>query len=311
MNKLTPVKAAIVPYFDPEILNLGLEKYGWVTFPNTEIIEFIGQDSTGRFLTGIDPFGYDLRGTVDEEERTAKVEERNNIIKRLEQVYGEGALDARNNTFWSAFSLDIKDNYRALDFSMPKDELIFHAIRAGGFEEVAPTYEEAQNSPKLYKYYLKIAEEEAAIKTQLTKITNKAKGLLTDLTEKDPKKVFYISKLLLSPNNEFRLNTPVDVLYEKLDMFIDGQIVKTNKKETASQFLAAVKMSKEDLTLHAITIDAIFYRVLYDESGNYYNKQTETRLGKNIKEIVEFLKNPINATELENIEARVREKWGK
>jgi hypothetical protein len=311
MNKQAVTKAAIVPYFDPEIQNMGLEKYGWVAFPNTEVIEFLGQDSTGRYITGIDEDALDLIRLDDPELIAAKKEQRREIVNRLEKFYGQGSLDARNNSFWSNFYLDIKDNYRVLDFAVPKDELVFHAIKAGGFEEVAPTFEEAQNSPKLYKYYLKIAEEEAAVKTQYTKLIRKAGGVLTDLAEKDHKKVFLLAKVLLSPNNEFKINTPVDVMYEKLDMFIEGKIVKTNKKDTASQFLAASKMTKEDLTLNALAVDAIFYRILTDEAGNYYNRQTETRLGKNLKEIVEFLKNPINASELENIEARVREKWAK
>jgi hypothetical protein len=304
------VKISIEPYFEAEIPNMGLEKYGMVTFPDTEIREYISSDSTGRFITGIDPNAMALRWVEDEDEKQAKVEEIKKIKDRLELTFGEGVLDARNEKFWANFELTIKNNRKDLDLRQAKDELVYHAIRAGGFTEVAPDYETAKTSNKLFKFYLKKEEEEAEAKVKHTILVNNAKGKLANVYSEDPSLMFRVSKVLLASANNFKPTTAPGILFEKLNDFIDGKIVKTNKRDCANQFLNTLNSDRETLTITGIVNDAIYYSMLVQEKdGHFYNKETEARYGKTIKEIVEFLKNPINSTELENITQRVEKKW--
>lgn len=307
---LANAKISIEPYFDPNIPNQGLENYGLATFPETELQEFITLDEHGRYVTGLDVDAPSVVYLEDQEEKEAKEKEITDIIKRLERVLGIGKLNATNHDFWSTFILQIKNGQRILDIRKPLDEVIYHAIRAGGFEEIAPSYEHAQKSNKIYKYYLKRDDEEAAVKMQYSKLIGKAKGILVDMSEDDQYKMFLISKTLLTPSNEFKRTTAPDIIYGKLELFIEGTIVKDNKKDTVKQFLDAVKQDKETLTIKAYVTDAVYHRMIVQESdGHFYNKQTQTRYGKNLKEVINYLKNPINQSELDNISARVEKKW--
>jgi hypothetical protein len=116
--------------------------------------------------------------------------------------------------------------------------------------------------------------------------------------------------MVLTPDNQFKLATPADIIYDKLDDFIEGVIVKTNKKKTPEQFLKACETDKQTLHLTAIVKDALFYRNLVRGSdGYYFNPETEARYGKSEIEIVEFLKNPLNQSELDNISEKIEAKW--
>lgn len=303
-------KISIEAYVDPNIPNNGYEKYGFATAPNTELTEYISIDENKRAVTGLDVNALSISYIEDEETREAKISEINEIITRLEKVVGKGKLSADNLDYWSNFVLKVQDQ-RYLDLKKPADEIIYHAIRAGGFSEVARTYDEARNENKIFKFYLKRDDEEAAVKTQHKKIVAKAKGLLVDLLESDTNKLFLMSKILLSTSNEFKRSTVPDIIYNTFEGFIDGLIAKDNKQETPKQFLDAAKLDKEDLTVQALVNDAVYNRVIIQESSDnyFYNKLTQTRYGKNLKEVINYLKNPINQAELDNVTERVEKKW--
>jgi hypothetical protein len=309
-NKMALSKLSIEPYFEAEMPNMGLEKYGMVSFPDTEVREYLSIDVNGRFVTGVDPDAVAIESIDDEQEREIKRAEIVKIKERLERVFGKGSLDALNEKFWATFELTIKNSRRDLDLRQPKDEIVYHAIKAGGFDIVAPDFNTAKTSNKLYKFYLKKEEEESENKIKYTKVINKAKGILAEMYDSDPSLMFRIAKVALAAANNFKPTTAPGIIFEKLNDFIDGKVVKTNKRETATQFLAFAKQDRETLTITGIVHDAIYYNMLIQEKdGHYYNKETEARYGKNIKEIVEFLKNPINSTELENITDRIEHKW--
>ncbi len=302
----------IEPYFDESIPNMGLEKYGFAVFPETELKEFVTIDENGRFITGLDPHARNVEDIEDSEEREAKVNEINGIIERLEKKLGKGKLDPTNKDFWLSFEIQVTNGQRVLDLKRPVDELLYHAIRAGGFEEIAPSYDAARTSNRLggYKFYLKREEEEAAVKTQWNKMIDKANGILVDLIDEDNYKMFLLSKNLLTPSNEFKRTTVADIIYGKLRQFIAGEIVKDNKKDTVKQFLDANKLDKEELTLRAYVADALYHRFIVQESdGHFYNKETQTRYGKNRNEVINYLKNPMNQSELDNVSSRVEKKW--
>lgn len=304
------LKISIEPYFDEAIPNMGLEKYGMATFPETELQEDISKDENGRYLTGLDEYSNDVYSIEDEQEREAKVKSINEIKTRLEKIIGVGKLDATNKAFWGEFVLQVKNGSKELDMKRPLDEILYHAIIAGGFREVAPSYEVAKNSNILYKYYLKREEEEAAIRTQYSKLIDKANGQLVDMTDEDQYKMFLIAKNLLTLSHEFKRSTPSDIVYAKLREYITGESVKDDKKATVKKFLDTNKLDKESLTLKAYVNEALYRKFLVQEAdGHFYNKQTHTRYGKNVNEVINYLKDPINQTELDNISTRVEKKW--
>jgi hypothetical protein len=303
-------KVSIEPYFDPEVPNMGLEKYGLSMFADTEVQEYLSKDQTGRYLTGLDPDSSKILYIEDDDVKTYKIDQINETISRLERIYGKGTLDARNDGFWSNFNLTIKNCKKDLDLSKPQDEITYHCIKAGGFTEVAKDYDTAKNSSKIYKFYLKKEDEETESKIKSTILINEAKGKLNSIYHEDPSLQFRIAKVVLPAGKNYKPITSPGLIYQELNDYIEGKTVKSGKRDTAAKFLKAVDTDRETLSITGVVNDAMYYNIITQEkNGHFYNKETDVRLGKNIKEIVEFLKSPINSSELENLTQRVEAKW--
>lgn len=299
---------SIEPYFDPEVPNMGFEKYGLSTAPGSETTEFISQDRNGRYITGLDLDSPTIMYMEDLEEKKAIEKEIKEVVERLERIHGTGSLDARTGAIWKDFQLHLSYTGKSLDRKDPKDELIYYAIKAGGFTSVAPSLEVAKGGS--YKFYLRQIEKDSDLKVERSKLINKAKAALTDLDESDSYKMLLVAKIVLAPNNEFSEKTPKSVIYDKLDQFIDGKIVKDNKKATVKQFLDAYKRTIESLFMESIVRDSLYFNFITREADSYYyNKQTESRLGKNEKEIIKHISAPINELEFENLKTRVEAKF--
>lgn len=301
---------SIEPYFDPEVPNMGYEKYGFSTAPGSELTEFISKDANGRYITGLDVDTPAVMNIEDPELKAAVEQEIKEVVERLERVFGKGALDARNENTWSNFSIKLGYTGKSLDRGTPQDELLYYAIKAGGFQAVAPSLEKATQGD--YKFYLKHLEKDSGIKIEKSKLVRKAGGILVDLFEEDAHKLLLVAKVVLAPNNEFHEKTPISIIYDKLDQFIDGKIVKDNKKATVKQFLDAAARDIESLTIEALVRDALYFNFITREAdGYFYNKQTEVRLGKNEKEVIKYISAPVNQLEFENLKNRVEAKFNK
>lgn len=306
----------IEQYFDPEIPNLGLEKYGMSLMDDGGIVEDLGYTKFGnqiRYITGLDVHSKSVKDIEDPVQRDAVINEINKTVEHIEKVLGAGALSPTNADFWSTIKLEIRGIRKYLDLSDVQDLVLYHCIKGGGFAEVAPSFEVAKNSPtKVFKFYLQELEEIAAIKTEIKKERNAARAELEKIRTKDPGKLFKVAKVVLTADNQFRYSTPIDHIYDKLDDFIEGTVVKTNKKKTPADFMAAAKLDKATLNLRAIVIDAIYYKFILLKSDNtYYNIETSSAYGRNLEEVIAYLGNPINSTELENISSRVEAIWNK
>lgn len=307
---------SIEPYFDPDIPNMGFEKYGMSGFPGGSTVEDIGYFTIGNkisYLTGLDENSENVRSIQDPEERKAKLAELKKVVKYLEQDcnLGEGTLDPTNVGFWSKIRLEIMNNGRLdLDMKDPQDIIKYHAIKGGGIKAVAPDFESARKAVVPPKWFLQELTETAAIKTEVKKLRNEAIAELQHIFKKNQKDLFYIAKVLLSAENQFKYSTPVDILYDKLDDFINGVVVKTNKKQTPSQFMETCKTDKKTLHVKAILRDAVFYKqVIQRQDGFWMNISTQSALGRNENEMVEYLKNPINQSELDSLSESVEKRW--
>lgn len=307
---------SIEQYFDPEIPNMGLEKYGMSMMEGGGVSEDLGYLKFGnqiRYMTGLDPQAKSVRDIEDPTTKDATLTEINRTVTYLEKILGEGTLDATNADFWRSIRLEVKGRRKYLDLEDVHDLVLYHCIKAGGFSEIAGSFEEARSNPsKVYKYYIQEIDEISAVKTEVKKERNAALAELEKVRTKDPSKLLKIAKVLLTADNQFTNSTPVDHIYDKLDDFINGVIVKTNKKKTPSDFIETAKLDKATLNLRAIVIDAIYYKYVILKSDNmYYNRDTGSLYGRNLEELVAYLKNPINSTELDNITEKVEAKWSK
>src|SRR6185295_17496331 len=113
-----------------------------------------------------------------------------------------------------------------------------------------------------YKFYLRHVEKDADIKVERAKMINKSKAALTDMDETDSHKMLLVAKVILAPNNEFSERTPKSIIYDKLDQFIDGKIVKDNKRNTVRHFLDAYKRKVEDLYMEALVRDSLYFNFI-------------------------------------------------
>ena len=299
---------SIEPYFDPEVPNMGFERYGMSTAPGSETTEYISKDVNGRYITGIDENSPSVIYIEDKDEREATIKSIKDTVMKLEKVFGIGALDARNDQMWNGFHLKLTHRGKDLNPQDPRDEIIIRAIEAGGFTSIAPSLEKAKESGS-YKYYLHHINVDAELKVERKRQVAKAKGELSKLDADDSHKMRLIAKLLLPANNEFRPSTPQGIIFDKLDQFIEGVTQRDNKKATVKTFLDAVKVDKKSLAIQTLVKDALYFFIITKESdGFFYNKETESRLGKNEKEIIKYFEDPTNQTDLEVIKKRVSEK---
>jgi len=66
----------------------------------------------------------------------------------------------------------------------------------------------------------------------------------------------------------------------------------------------------ETLKLKAVVKDASFYKIIsLKADGMLYHSQTSTVLGRNISDVVEMLKNPLNEDVLVKILTEVEKYW--
>jgi len=300
---------SIEPYFDPEMPNMGFERYGLSTAPGAELTEYVSKDVNGRYVTGLDLDSPSVMYLEDKEDKEAREQEIVEVVARLERVFGGGQLDARNEKMWQEFNIKLTHFGKDLDPTNPKDEILIHSIKAGGFTGIAPNLEKAKEGD--YKYYLRQVNSDSDLTVERKRSIARAKGELSKMDSEDSHKMYLVAKALLNPNNEFTPSTPKGILFDKLDQFIEGTIVKDNKKGTVKQFLDTCKQDKETLYIQGLVKDALYFFIITrDSDGYFYNKETEARAGKNEKEIVKYLSNPVHQLDLENVKARVEAKLG-
>ncbi len=260
--------------------------------------EFFG---VKRYLTGLDPEVITYNSDLSDKEKEEKFKEIKEITERLERVFGKGNLDATRKEMWSKVILTITRKSTPLNLTDPKQEIIYHCIKGGGFTGVASTMEEAME--KGLKFYLIEPVEFIENRVAPRKIINRAIAALENLeTTKSGNDILFIAKYLLPAEKAYTKRTPKALLYEDLDKFIDGQVIKKAKSYCANLFLEALKKSKEDLKTYVYIKDAVYYTFVYvNTAGELVNTYTKGIYGTTIEKAVEHLKNPAYQHELENL----------
>jgi hypothetical protein len=257
-----------------------------------------------RYFTGLEP------SDVPEDERPELAK----IKAELETYFGEGSLDPFNANFWTGRTLEITRKTTFLDMTNPEQRLTYHLIKGGGFKEIATNFEQAIDRAEQMRWYLVDATEFAELVVEDDRKKNKAIAQLELIEdEKTFDDMFILHKVLVTSDRGTTKKSPKGMLYKDLSDFIAGKLVRTNKKATATEFLAAIdtlKKDKKKLYITAYVKEGNYFNYLTSSDDNQIkNIQTGTKYGSSVAAAVAYLSNPSNQSELDNLKARIEDKW--
>lgn len=331
-------KLAIRPYI-PEtapIEDIGLWEHGEVLMPGSKQVDQIAclENANGvkRYITGLNELAPEVQ-RLEEKERKAKILQIRKDIIHLERVLAANSINEKkyldaptdefmekvqivrpdNHEFWDSRTLylQLSNTSIFLDIENPYDYIKLRAIEAGGYDLVAPSYSDAKKKGK-YKWHLDRFEQTVADKVVLSKVKNKAIAILQSLSDNDSEKLRYVLKALLVDCSGYKPSTPNDALYEDADAYINGRGEERTIKRAAQQFIDMADKKIEDLKLLAIVKDANIYNFLITKGdGKIYHAKSNSMLGANTQEVVEYLKNPLNEKVLDDIQTVVEAEWAK
>lgn len=321
-------KVSIKAFTDPNQENMGLEKYNYVVFPNTfqvETLAAIEQNGKTRYLTGLNEYAPEVKQIKDPERKSAVIKDIRETIATLERERAFNQIDPEDKEFWSKVEmftpsnsdvwgkvfLKLGNDDQLLDPKENLDHLIIvKAIENGGFSLVASSFEEAKRTKQ--KWYLDRQIDSITTKTNVTKLRNKALSLLQEMADKDPRKLFYIAKNIDGNGSQYSNKTLQDVIYDNMDKFINGLGYDSDKKRCAKTFIDSTEISSEDLKIKAIIKDASFYKyIIVKPDGMLHEASQNVMLGRNVSDILEYLKNPVNDDMLDLLMAKVEDIWSK
>ena len=120
----------------------------------------------------------------------------------------------------------------------------------------------------------------------------------------------YVCKIVDIHSVQYKKSTPIDVMYENMDVYINANGIERNELRAAETFIKAAELDMETLKLRALVKDASFYKVLAPRAdGMIYHTPTSTMIGRNSSECVEYFKNPLNENILVEIMNVIEGYW--
>jgi len=319
-------KVSIKPYFDARAENMGLENYGLSLFDgitHQEQLACLEINGINRYLTGLNEFAPEVK-KLPKEKREAKVKQIRATIADLEAELASNILDPEdkdfwnkvkllkpdNNEFWNKIDLSIGNETKFLNMNDPYDRIKLCAIEAGGFSLIAKSYEDAKAKPKPPKFYLDKDAETVSSRTEYKKLRNKALSELQKLFDKNSTKLFYVAKVVDASSTQYKKSTPGDILYENMDTHIHGEGAESNMERAVNQFLDATNCDMETLKIRSIVKDSSFFKYIITKSdGHIYHNKKNAMLGRNVSDVVEFLKNPLNEDILDDLTMSCETYW--
>ena len=313
---------AIRAYFNPDTDNMGLEKYSMTLHEgafHSESIAALERNGIVRYITGLNEFAPEVK-TLPEAEKKAKIKEIRKHVAELEKELATNVIDVddpefwskvevckpNNGDFWNKITIKAGNDPVFIDPKVdPYDRIKLLAIKAGGFSMIAPNLEVAKKSGK-YKFYLDEVLETASTRTKDSKLRNKALGVLSNLYDEDKIRLMHVVKILTFNSALYTPSTPLDVLYEDADGYINGHGRESNTIQAAKNFIDAAKLDTETLMMHSMVKDALAFNILTTKTDGYiYEKKSGTKIETTREGVVEFLKNPVNDEMLMDIKQNV------
>ena len=319
-------KIAIRPYFDQTQDNMGLENYKMVLYDGVvhfEQLACLENNGIVRYVTGLNEFAPEIK-LLPTEQREARIKQIRETVADLEKELAANVLDPEdkdfwnkvqllrpnNASFWNKIHLQCGNEPLFLDATDPYDRIKIYAIEAGGFDLVAKSYEDAKTKIRAPKFYLDKEEQTVSTRTEYKKMRNKALAELENLANKNATKLFYIAKVVDIHSVQYKKSTPTDVIYENMDRHINGEGTESNMERAVKSFLDAVNADMQSLKLRAIVKDSSYYKMIATKSdGYFYHMKTGTILGRNVSDVVEYLKNPMNEDIYKALNEEVEKLW--
>jgi len=321
-------RITIRPYFDARSENMGLENYGLSLFDGVkhqEQLACLEINGINRYLTGLNEFAPEVK-KLSKEKKEAKVKQIRESVADLEAELASNILDPEdkdfwnkvkllkpdNNEFWNKIDISVGNEIKFLNMNDPYDRIKLHAIEAGGFSLIAKSYEDAKAKPRPPKFYLDKERETVSSRTEYKKLRNKALSELQKLFDKNSTKLFYVAKVVDVNSPQYKKSTPLDVMYENMDEYIHGDGSDSNAERSVKTFLDAVNSDMETLKIKSIVKDSTFYKVISTKSdGHIYHTKKNALMGRNVSDVVEFLKNPLNEDVLDDLIKICEGYWNK
>lgn len=319
MKVISKHMISIQPYVNSNVENMGMENYGMVLHEGATHKEFITCleiNNTKRYLTGLDEFAPEIESIQDKKKKEAVVKQiREKVILIERALAGNDKLSVDDKDFWSKVVLLKRENHEFwknifieigntpiyLDEKNAQDLILISAIEARGFSEIAPSYSEVHTNTS-YRWYLDKKKESSEVRVSDIKIKNKALGLLEELVNKTPKKLWLVAKCVDANSVQYKKSTPTASIYENMDNFINGRSFEKSVRKAAETFIEAVDTAEEDLRIKAYTRDAHFYRFIIHKPGEgFYFSVNDIPLGKSVDDCIEYFKNPMNAKVWESL----------
>ena len=317
---------AVRPYFDKKASNMGLEDYGMSLYDgvtHTEQLACLENNGVVRYITGLNEFAPEIK-LLQLEEREARVREIRLSVVELEKELAANVIDPEdkdfwnkvlllqpgNREFWNKIDISCGNDPLYLDPSKPFDRIKLHAIEAGAFAMIAKSFDDARSKAVPPKFYLDKEEETVMVRTEYKKLRNKAYSELQKLYDKNSTKLFYIAKVVDTNSTQYRKSTQLDVIYENMDRYISGDGAETNKEKASKTFIDAVNMDMESLKIKSIVRDSIFFKYIVNKADGYiYHSKTNALLGRNVSDVIEHLKNPLNEDILKDLNTACEKYW--
>jgi hypothetical protein len=320
-------KIQIKPYIDPNSENMGLEDYRMVVFPGVtheEQLAAIERNGVVRYITGLDEFATEVQNIPDTSQKKAIIKNIRIVVADLEQRLATNVLNIDDADFWNKVTLLRPENIKFWEkitmkvgnepvhlspLKDPYDLIKLMAIEAGGFDLIAKSYEDAQAKAKPPKFYLDKETQTVSTKTIYKKLRNRAIRHLDELYSKNPKKLLYVTKVVDANSSTYKTHTPIDILYEACDEYIAGNSGE-KPKVSAQRFIDTCSLDMETVKLKALVKDASFFRMIsLKPDGMLYHTKSSALLGRNVADVVEFLKNPLNEDLLVKLLGEVESLW--
>ena len=317
---------AVRPFFDSRSSNMGLEEYGMTLFDgvtHTEQLACLENNGVTRYITGLNEYAPEIK-LLDSDTRESKVKAIREAVAELEKELAANMLNPEdidfwnkvkllspsNSDFWNKITLACGNSPLYLDPKDPFDRIKLYAIEAGGFSIVAKSFDDARSKPVPPKFYLDKEEETVMVRTEYKKLRNKALSELQKLFDKNSTKLFYIAKVVDISSTQYRKSTPNDVIYENMDLYINGEGGETNKERAAKSFMEAANMDMEALKIKSIVRDSSFFKYIISKPDGYlYHSKSSSLLGRNVSDVIEYLKNPLNEDILKDLNAACEKYW--
>lgn len=318
---------AIRPYFNPNKENMGLQNYGMALHDGVwheENLACLEINGVKRYVTGLNEFAPEVK-MLPAAEREEKIKEIRSVISQLEKDLAANVVEPDDKEFWNKLTLLKPDNDKFwsrisvrcgndpvyLDPEKdPYDLIKIYAIKAGGFSIVAKSLRDAKQAANSPKFYLDTIEETISTRTEFTKLRNRALVELQKLYDKNATKLRYVAKVVDIDSTQYTKSISNDVVYENMDLFINGDGSESNKKRAVQQFIDAARSDMEDLKIRALVKDALFYRFITTKSSGWIETlDSNQKMGKRPEEVVAYLKNPENEEVLTSLLAKVEPYW--